>query len=136
MGMRGGPTRRIVANPLGGILRDVDRRTRSTTRRRGTSTATAATAEVPEVPPPRPRRSLAAAAVLETDQDGRVWWAFPCTFAGEPVLSALPAGDGPLLAVAEEVTGSGAVVRVWTTVGVPAGSGVLVHVRAAEAGPA
>lgn len=132
MGMRGGPTRRIVGNPLGGILRDVDRRTRSTTRRRGTSTTPPAV-EAPEAPPRR--QSAAAVAVLDTDQDGRVWWAFPCPFAGPPVLSALPAGDGPLLAVAEEVTGSGAVVRVWTTAGVPAAPGVLVHVRATEAGP-
>ena len=57
MGMRGGPSRRIVANPLGGILRDVDRRTRSTTRRRGTPTQTAPVEAAEEQPVRRrPRR--------------------------------------------------------------------------------
>jgi hypothetical protein len=134
MGMRGGPARRIVANPLGGILRDVDRRTRSTTRRRGSATSPAAV-EVPEAPPARPRSSPAAAAVLETDQDGRARWSFPCQFAVPPVLSALPTGDRLLVAVVEEVTGIDAMFRVWTGGGIPAGPGVLLHVRATEVGP-
>jgi hypothetical protein len=130
MGMRGGPTRRIVGNPLGGILRDVDRRTRSTTRRRSAGGAPAPQPG-PEQPPAV--RQRVAATVLETDDTGRALWVFPYPFARPPVLSALPSGDQPFLTVAEEVTETGAVVRVWAALGLPAGPGVSVHVRAAEA---
>jgi len=133
MGMRGGPGRRIVGNPLGGLLRDVDRRTRSTTRRRTGRPPTVAP-ETSSAPPPR--SLVTASTVLTTDGTGRVEWPFPVTFRTPPVLSALPAADRPYLVVVEDVTTTAAVLRLWAVLGLPAGPGLRVHVHATEPGPA
>lgn len=60
-------------------------------------------------------------------------WTFPRPFPGVPVLGAVAAGPVPLLAVVESVTTGGAVVRVWTVGGEPAG-GAEVHLTARPAG--
>lgn len=135
MGMRGGPARRIAGNPLGGLLRDLDRRTRSTTRRRGRPVPPPVPVPQPEQSAP-PRRRAEAAVVVSTDDTGRVRWEFPEPLAGSPVLSALPSGDKPLLVVVEEATRTQAVVRVWAALGEPAGPGVAVHLRVSAVTPA
>lgn len=155
MARRGGPTRLLTGNPLGGMLRDLDRRSRSTTRRSGTSRP--AEPEQPRegrvtaLPPPpslpvasRPRT---AATVVVAGEDGRARWTFPVPFSGPPVLTALPVDPAPedeertATVALEEVTPTHAVVRVWRTrarrgsgVASPAGDGVRVHLVAYELG--
>lgn len=125
MAMRGGPARRLVGNPLGGMLRDLDRQARSTTRRRRT---------------PVPGQGDAVASlvggvrrgVVRTGEDGRARWSYGAPYAGVPVLTALPVGSRPVVCVAEEVTPTYAVVRAWSPRGEPVG-GVEVHLTARPA---
>ena len=148
MAMRGGPARRLTGNPLGGMLRDLDRRTRTTTRRTGTPAGQGEGRAQPLPPPPPPPpvvRPGPVAAVVVTGEDGRARWTYPRAYAGAPVLTAVavdpaPDDDERTATVAlEEVTSTYAVVRVWKTrprrgAGVvsPAGDGVRVHVTAYE----
>lgn len=147
MALRGGPGRRVQNNPLGGILRDLDRRTRSTTRRRSKSEP------APPVEGPRGRRGApgpagpagelpGAATVLVTGEDGRARWDYPAPFALAPVLTAVavdpdPDGATTVLVALEAVEAGYAVLRVWSTlprrtpgVAAPAAAGVRVHVTA------
>ncbi|MDX2643470.1 hypothetical protein PV341_07755 [Streptomyces sp. PA03-1a] len=85
------------------------------------------------MPPPR-----AAAAVLETEGDGRARWQFPAPFDAPPVVGALLAAPGgQLLTVTlEEVTAERAVVVVWQRRGtkqLPADAGLSVHLTATPA---
>ncbi len=147
MAMRGGAMRRMPGNPLGGMLRDLDRRTRTTTRSTGRR-APAGDPPAGEAGPPGergpagpPGRSTAA-AIATTGDDGRTRWTFPAPYAAPPVLTALPVdpepgGDRTVTVALEEVTEAYAVVRVWRTrpkrgQGVidPAGPGLLVHLTA------
>ncbi|MGW0086558.1 hypothetical protein [Streptomyces sp. NPDC003393] len=150
MAMRGGPGRLITGNPLGGMLRDLNRQTRRTTRRTGTvrPPADVEGGQEPSRPPgvPQPARpSGPVAAVAVTGEDGRAQWAFPVPFGRPPVLSVVPVDPEPeddertVTAVVEEVASWYAVVRVWRTrprrgAGVvePAGPGVRVHITALE----
>lgn len=137
MAMRGSPMRRVVGNPLGGVLRDLDRRSRPTTRRRGPCEE-----EPPPVVlegprgsegppgPPGPARYLAA-AVVATGGDGRARWTYPTPFSAPPALTALSSGSGPTVPVVEEITATYAVVRVWTLAGSPTSAGLRVHLTAA-----
>ncbi|MFJ7090340.1 hypothetical protein ACIQWL_08745 [Streptomyces mirabilis] len=148
--MRGSPARRIVGNPLGSVLANLDQRTRVAARRRTT------TSSVPseQDPPPaeaRPMRVVAwpAAAVLVTGEGGRAQWAFPAPYAAAPAVSAVAVDPAPeeddrtVLVALEEVTTWCVVVRVWRTrgrrgtgVAEPAGAGVRVHVTAQDTGTA
>jgi len=151
MALRGSPTRRIPGNPLGGILRDVDRRSRSTTRRAGRRPAADAAAPPspgprgergPAGPPGPPGPATTAATVATTGDDGRARWTFPAPYPAPPVLTALPVDPDPgddrtVTCALETVTAEYAVVRVWRTrarrghgVADPAGPGVLVHLTA------
>lgn len=139
MARRGGPTRRVQGNALGGILRDLDRRTRSTRRARPKDEPAPAVAG-PRGPrgapgPAGPPGGLpGAATVLVTGEDGRARWKFDERFERPPVLTACVADLRPLLAVWETAEASYAVLRVWSVPdGTPAGEGVHVHVAAMTA---
>ena len=149
MAMRGGPTRRMPGNPLGGMLRDLDRRTRTTTRRTGgrpaaedgaTETRMGPRGERgPEGPPGPPGPSTMAATVATTGEDSRARFNFPAPYSASPVLTALPVDPEPdddrtVTVSLETVTEAYAVVRVWRTrprrgqgVASPAGPGIVVH---------
>lgn len=147
MARRGGPSRRMQNNPLGGILRDLDRRSRSSTRRGGKREP------APPVEGPRGQRGArgpagppgglpGAATVLVTGDDGRAVWDYPEHFDQAPVLTAVavdpdPDGGDPVTATVERVDEAHAVLRVWwlrprpaSGVIEPAGAGVRVHVTA------
>ncbi|MEI5526805.1 hypothetical protein WB388_40115 [Streptomyces brasiliscabiei] len=143
MAMRGGAARRLPGNPLGGLLRDMDRRTRTTTRR-----ARPAGAPQPEAAPPAaepaPRRVERQAAVLTTGEDGRLRWTYGRPFAQPPVLTAVPVDPAPesdlgtVVVALEAVTETYAYARAWR-VGqrgktVAAGPGVTVHMTASPPG--
>lgn len=143
MAMRGGPARRVPGNALGGLLRDIDRRSRTTTRRSGRGPAPEPErGERGPAGPPGPPGKAPRAAVVVTDDEGRARWEFPAPYTVLPVLTALPvdpdpAAGRPVFAVLEEVTAEYAVVRVWRArprrgqgVADPAGAGVSVHVAA------
>lgn len=150
MALRGGPSRRMQNNALGGILRDLDRRTRPTGRGRG-KIEPAPPVEGPRGPrgargPAGPPGALpGAATVLVTGEDGGARWDYPEPFALPPVLTAVavdpdPAGGDPVTVTLEDVDEAYAVVRVWwlrprQTSGViePVGAGVRVHVVAMTA---
>lgn len=141
MARRGGPSRRMQGNPLGSILRELDRRSRSTTRRVG-GRAAASPLEGPRGPrgvpgpPGAPGGPRGAATVLVTGEDGRARWKYDEPFTVAPVLTATavdpdPDGAMTVLAVWEETAAAYAVLRVWRVpVGLPVGEGVRVHVVA------
>lgn len=135
MAMRGGAMRRMPGNPLGGMLRDLDRRARTTTRSAGRRApagdppAGEAGPQGERGPAGPPGRSTAA-AIATTGDDGRARWTFPAPYDVPPVLAALPAGQTPLVPAVEEVTAAHAVVRLWTLTGSSAGAGVHVHLMA------
>ncbi|MGO4418081.1 hypothetical protein AB4Z54_04775 [Streptomyces sp. MCAF7] len=154
MALRGGPARRMPGNPLGGMLRDLDRRTRTTTRRTGrrpaedgpTAPGTGPRGERgPTGPPGPPGASTTAATVTTTGEDGRARWDYPEPYATPPILAALPVDPDPdddrtVTAALETVTKAYAVVRVWQTrprrgqgVAAPVGPGVAVHLTATAA---
>lgn len=129
----------MQGNVLGGILRDLDRRTRSTRRGRPQGDP-APVVEGPRGPrgargPAGPPGDLpGAATVLVTEKDGRARWDYGELFARKPVLTASVVGLGPFLAVWETAEESHAVLRVWSVpAGTPAGAGVHVHVSAEPA---
>lgn len=144
MALRGGPTRRLPGNPLGGMLRDLDRRTR-TTRRKPRPLGEPQPAEMLEdlqEPQGPPSALTHAVTIAVTGEDGRARWDFPAPFPTALVLTALPVDPEPgddrtVTAALETVTEAYAVVRVWRTrpkrgqgVADPAGAGVLVHLTA------
>ncbi|HLL36313.1 MAG TPA: hypothetical protein VK545_21075 [Streptomyces sp.] len=132
MTIRGTAGRRVPGNPLAGVLRDPNRRTRTTTRRTNSRGGGEPPTRSPgPAAPPRP--PARAAAVVETGEDGRARWEYPRPFGAPPVLTALPAGTGPAVAVLEAATAAYAVVRVWEPDGSPAGAGVRVHLTATSA---
>lgn len=151
MAMRGSPARRIVGNPLGSVLANLDQRTRVAARRRTTSAIPSEQDPPPAEAPPVRVTAWPAAAVLATGEDGRAQWAFPAPYAAAPAVSAVAVDPAPeeddrtVLVALEEVTTWCVVVRVWRTrgrrgtgVAEPAVAGVRVHVTAqdvAAAGP-
>ncbi|MFF5668785.1 hypothetical protein ACFY8S_01390 [Streptomyces hygroscopicus] len=151
MALRGGPARRLPGNPLGSMLRDIDRRTRTASRRTGRRPAPDGPAEPregpqgprgPAGPPGPPTPVTTAATVAVTGDDGRARWEFPAPYDRPPVLTALPVdpdpgGDRTVTVALEDVTVAYAVVRVWRTrpvrgqgVADPAGPGASVHLTA------
>ncbi|WP_328434594.1 hypothetical protein [Streptomyces sp. NBC_00425] len=143
MALRGGPPRRLQNNPLGGILRDLDRRSRTTTRRKKPAPPEAI--EGPRGPRgPRgeqgPPAVPSAGSVVETGDDGRAVWAYPERYEEAPVLTAVAMSERPAVVVLEDVQEGFAVVRVWQVrpdpvsgLACPVGSGVRVHVTARPA---
>ncbi|WP_242435942.1 hypothetical protein [Streptomyces sp. Root369] len=158
MAIRGSAARRNL-DPMGGVLRDLNRQSRTLSRkpgRRGRQGEQGLQGEqgVPGVAgppgeqgvpgPPGPRGAAPAAAVLTTAADGRATWTYAEPFAAPPVISALPVDPHPcddrtVTVTLEQVTGECATVRVWRTqpllgLGLlpllPAGAGVQVHVSA------
>ena len=131
---------------MASLLRDMDRRTRTTTRR---ARPAPRKQEPPSTsPPPAPSAPSAIAAVIPTGEDGRVRWTYPRALAAPPVIGALavdpdPADDGStVLAALETVTVEGVDLRVWRTrplcgsgVAQPAGAGLLVHITATPLTP-
>lgn len=152
MAQRGTPTSQLAGNPLGGVLRDLSRRTRSTTKRRGSPP------RIVEGPqgkrgqdgprgPAGKDGTVVHAAVVHTDDDGRAVLQLPPVDEGqELVLTALataPEGAGDVLAwaVLETIGPELAVLRVWVArplegpaAAVPAGAGAAVHVTAVPTG--
>ncbi|WP_405557735.1 hypothetical protein OHV08_28155 [Streptomyces canus] len=144
MAMRGTPARRMVGNPLGGVLRSLDQRARiaGRTRTSGAPLERDPAQEVTRTAPVAAPGGLVA-AVLTTGQDGRVTWVFPAPYGGRPAVTATvvdpePGDDGRTAwAALEEVTDWSVTVRVWrsrprrgTGVAEPAGPGVAVHMVA------
>jgi hypothetical protein len=147
MAMRGVPARRLVGNPLGGVLRNLDQRARIAGRTRVTG-APREQDPGPVEEQPRPASGAAPggllAAVVETGEDGRALWSFPSAYGRPPVVTAVAVDPEPgddertVWAVVEEVGAWYATVRVWRSrprrgsgVAAPAGAGVRVHVMAA-----
>ncbi|GAB2327908.1 hypothetical protein [Streptomyces variabilis] len=136
MAMRGGPARRLVGNPLGGLLRSQERAARRPTRRTGTPAPAEAAPEVVEEARPVVRTSGAgAAAVVSTGPGGRAVWC-PDPSLGELVVSAVVAGPGGpfTVSVLEDEPGR-VVLQVWELVRhgrgmrwTEAGACVRVHV--------
>ncbi|MFJ2882489.1 MULTISPECIES: hypothetical protein [unclassified Streptomyces] len=143
MALRGSAARRSPDNPLGGVLRDLDRRTRSIEHQPKTNPEPGPAGPPGEPGPAGPAGpALAAAAAVLTDEDGRATWTFPVALPVPPVISAVAVAperdDGPLTVTAEDVTGATVTVRVWRTrpvlglgilPAVPA-PGVTVHLTA------
>lgn len=126
-------SRRVPGNPMASILRDIDRRTRTTTRR--ARPARPETEEQPAEPAPaqaapKPPPPVVAFALV-TGEDGGVRVEFVRPFAA-PVVVASVIGAGTDVAVVEEVASSHAVVRVVSSSGARA-PGVPVHVIVTEA---
>lgn len=138
MALRGSAARRSPTNPLAGVLKDLDRRTRSIEHRPKSAAAPGPQGEPgPSGPPgdPGPPGPATAATVVVSDRDGRATWTLEPPMPGLPVVGALAVDpergeDGPLTVTAEEVTGSAVVVRVWRTRPV-LGLGLLPAVPAA-----
>jgi hypothetical protein len=147
MAMRGGPARRVVGNPLAGVLGHLDQRARIGGRRRTSNPQDGERQD--QAPPSAPAARVAApgaplAAVLTTGEDGRARWEFPAPYGISPAVTAVAVDPDPgddertVWATLEEVTGWCATVRVWRTrprrgsgVAEAAGAGVRVHVMAA-----
>ncbi|MCX4609365.1 hypothetical protein [Streptomyces mirabilis] len=142
MAMRGTPARRVVGNPLGGVLRNLDQRARIAGRSR-TAGAPLELDPTPQGVAPTPPPGGLVAAVVQTGEDGRVQWAFPAAYGARPAVTAIAVdpepGDGErtVWVALEEVTTWCAVVRVWRSrarrgagVAEPAGPGVAVHLVA------
>lgn len=144
MAMRGGPTRRVVGNPLAGVLGHLDQRariggrTRTSPGRREEPTAPPTVVTAPVTAPGGP-----LAAVVTTGEDGRACWAFPAPYGASPAVTATAVDPDPgddertVWAVLEEATTGRATVRVWRSrgrrgsgVAEPVGAGVLVHLIA------
>ncbi|MGW2770017.1 hypothetical protein [Streptomyces sp. NPDC001275] len=146
MAMRGSPTRHMVGNPLGGVLRNLNDRARiaGRTRTTGRSPEEDPLPTDVTVAPPAPAAAGPVAAVLFSGEDGRARWVFPAEYEGVPAVSAVAVDPAPddddrtVLVALEEVTTWCVTVRVWRTrarrgagVAEPAGPGVQVHVMAA-----
>lgn len=143
MAIRGSAARRNL-DPMGGVLRDLNRQSRTLSRKPGRRGRQGDQGEqglqgeqggpgeqgVPGVPgppgeqgvpgPPGPRGAAPAAAVLTTAADGRATWTYAVPFAAAPVISALPVDPNPgddrtVTVTLEQVTASSATVRVWRT---------------------
>ncbi|MGW3447356.1 hypothetical protein [Streptomyces sp. NPDC001076] len=141
---------------MGGVLRDLNRQSRTLSRKpgrrgqqgepgeqgpQGEPGPSGAPGERGEQGPPG---APSVAAVLTTEEDGRATWTYSVPFAVPPVISALPVDPHPqddrtVTVTLEQVTASNATVRVWRTrpllgLGLlpasPAGAGVQVHVTA------
>ncbi|MFZ3595028.1 hypothetical protein [Streptomyces sp. BH104] len=144
MALRGSSTRRSLGSPMIGLLRDLDRRTRTTARRKRPTTAAQPDKQAEPDPVTAPTAPTAAAAVIETDEEGRARWTFPARFHRAPVLSALPVDPAPddvtssVVATLETATEAEAVLRVLATRPLPSvgwavepvGSGIRVHLTA------
>jgi len=144
MAMRGGPARRVVGNPLAGVLGHLDQRARIGGRTRTSAGPRQEPAAAPAVvtgPVAAPGGPLAA--VVATGEDGRAVWAFPAPYAAPPAVTATALDPDPgddertVWAVLEEATTGRATVRVWRSrgrrgsgVAEPVGAGVLVHLIA------
>ncbi|MFE3032910.1 collagen-like protein [Streptomyces canus] len=158
MAVRGSAARRTL-DPMGGVLRDLSRQSRTLSRKPGRRGQPGERGEqgpqgepgLPGAPgaagdrgEPGPPGAPPAAAVLTTGEDGRATWTYSAPFASPPVISALavdphPQDDHTVNVTLEEVTTSSATVRVWQTqplfgLGLlpskPAGAGFQVHVTA------
>jgi hypothetical protein len=146
MAYRGPASRRLPDNPLGGVLRDLER----TGRKGGPQGPQGQVGPQGEPGPPGEqgprgeRGAPPAAAVVVTGADGRALWTFETPFTAPPVISALavdpnPADDRTVTAALEAVSATSVTVRVWATqpllgLGVlplvPATAGVQVHLTA------
>jgi len=150
MASRGAANRRLPGNPMGGVLRDLGRQSRTTSRKPGRVGAQGEQGP-PGIPGPPgepgqqgPPGAPPAAAIVTTGADGRATWAFLRPFTAPPVISALavdttPGDDRTVTVALEQVTATHAVVRVWQTQAIiglgllpltPAGSGIQVHMTA------
>lgn len=138
MALRGSAPRRSPDNPLAGVLRDLDRRTRSIEHQPKSSPEPGPRGESgPQGPQgdPGPPGPSPAATVAVTDRDGRATWTFDAPVPVPPVVSAVAVDSGhgergPLTVTVEEVTEMSVTVRVWRTRPV-LGLGLLPAVPAA-----
>lgn len=123
MALRGSAPRRSPDNPLAGVLRDLDRRTRSIEHQPKSSPEPGPRGETgPQGPQgdPGPPGPSPGATVAVTDRDGRATWTFDTPLPEPPVISAVAADPrhgerGPRTVTVEEVTETSVAVRVWRT---------------------
>ncbi|MFJ7489669.1 hypothetical protein ACIQZB_00160 [Streptomyces sp. NPDC097727] len=148
MALRGSAARRTPDNPLAGVLRDLDRRTRSMEHQPKTSPEPGPPGPPGEPGPEGPPGPAPAATVVVTDHDGYAAWTLSPPMSAPPIISAVAVAqergeDGPLTVTAVEVTAASVTVRVWRTrpvlglgllPAVPA-AGVHVHLTATPAAP-
>lgn len=159
MAIRAGAARR-GPNPLAGVLRNLEHRTRTVQRSSSTQGRRLRSdiAEVEASPGPAGPRGKpglpgrpgppgpgTVATVVTSDSEGRATWVFPEALKAVPVVVATPVDPNPadnttVVATLEKVNDTDVTVRVWRTrpllgLGllpmVPAGAGVEVHVHAA-----
>lgn len=141
MALRGTPARRLVGNPLGGVLRGLDQRTRIAGRNRVSGAREQDPA--PSTIESAARPAQCSGVVVTTCGDGRAQWVFPAPFGSTPVVSAVAVDPDPeddertVWVTVEEVTTWCVTVRVWRSrprrgagVATPAGEGLIVHVAA------
>ncbi|MFE3378691.1 hypothetical protein [Streptomyces anulatus] len=153
MAARGTAAHRNPGNPLGGILRDLNRKARTSTtgsvqggRRPGPPGERGERGERGPAGKPGQPGTVVLAAVVTTAEDGRASWTYGPELAASPVLGALAVDSGQggttVTVTAEEVTATHAVVRVWRSrpllglgllPSVPVGAGVEVHMTATPA---
>lgn len=140
MALRGGMARRVPGNPMASILRDIDRRTRTTTRRARPAARTEPD-EQPTEPEPAPAQAapkppvqaavVVAAFAVVTGEDGGVRVEFPRPFAA-PVVVASVIGSASAVAVVDEVASSHAHVSVLSGTDSRRTPGSSVHVIVTE----
>ncbi|MFI6725262.1 hypothetical protein NRF20_13090 [Streptomyces sp. R-74717] len=138
MVLRGSAPRRSPDNPLAGVLRDLDRRTRSIEHQPKPSPEPGPRGETGERGPqgePGPPGPVPAATVAVSDRHGRATWTFDPPLPVPPVVGAVAVDPGhgergPLTVTVEEVTAASVVVRMWRTRPV-LGLGLLPAVPAA-----
>lgn len=148
MAVRGSAARRTTGNPLVGVLRDLDQRSRRMANRRRPAPPAAEVEPGPpgprgrSGPPGEPGRTVAA-AVVRTVPGGRAVWC-PDPELGELVVSAVVAGPGGPFTVSVLEEGPGRVVlQAWELVRhgrgtrwTEAEAGVRVHVTGSRPDPA
>lgn len=112
MAVRGSSSRRIIDNPLGGILREIDRSKRTVTGPTSGGTQGSWSGQV-------------------ATQSGTVTVTFPRAFGDVPVVVATSVTT-PLVCTVLSATSAGVTVRAFTLDGAIAGDGILLNITANE----
>lgn len=114
MATRGSAARRVPGNPLGGILRDAQRKSRAVTGPRGSGAA------------------QRYAGALTTGSSGSATVDFPVPFLEAPAVTATAESDTPRVVTIGSVSATAVTLVAWELDGSTAGSGVVLHVNATE----
>ncbi|WP_329368686.1 hypothetical protein OG896_24440 [Streptomyces sp. NBC_00669] len=141
MGVQGSAAHRGGTDPLGGVLRELGRRSRRERMYRARPVEGQPGPEGARGPrgprgEPGPPGSAPDASVVTTGADGRAYRDLPVPLGGRPVVCAVPVASGGqhLVVVVEAADEHGVAVRVWGPGGHPA-AGVDVHLVVHTAAP-